>query len=71
MDIESHARDQLGARLVGTYPDAEALFRSFGADLSVVSLEPRTAPPVIADLFARRQPRARRETRLPAVGRVR
>ena len=47
-DIESHARDQLGARLVGTFPDAEALFGSFEADLSIVSLEPRTAPPAIA-----------------------
>lgn len=47
-DIESHAREHLGQRLAGTYPDAEALFGSFAADLSIVSLEPRTAPPAIA-----------------------
>lgn len=47
-DIESHAREQLGERYAGTHPDAEALFGSFAADLSIVSLEPRTAPPAIA-----------------------
>ena len=47
-DIESHAQTHLGARLVGTYPDAESLFAAFQPDLTIVSLEPRTAPQAIA-----------------------
>ena len=47
-DIEAHARTHLGARLVSTHPDAESLFDAFQADLAIVSLEPRTAPPAIA-----------------------
>ena len=47
-DIESHARAHLGTRLVGVYPDADALFAAFQPELTVVSLEPRTAPATIA-----------------------
>lgn len=47
-DIEAHARDHLGARVAGTYPDAGALCAAFRPDLSIVSLEPRAAPPAIA-----------------------
>ena len=47
-DIESHAQAHLGTRLVGVYPDADALFAAFQPELTVVSLEPRTAPATIA-----------------------
>ncbi len=47
-DIETHAQAHLGARLVGTFADTDSLFAAFQPDLAIVSLEPRTAPPVIA-----------------------
>ena len=47
-DIEAHAREHLGTRIAGTYPDADALFAAFQPDLTIVSLEPSTAPPIIA-----------------------
>ena len=47
-DIQAHAQAHLGDRLMGTYTDPDALFAAFQPDLTIVSLEPRTAPPAIA-----------------------
>ncbi len=47
-DVAALAESQLGDRLVGIFPNADALLAGFQPDLSIVSLEPRTAPGAIA-----------------------
>ena len=52
-DIEAHAREQLGDRLLGAFPDVEALYASCQPQLAIVSLEPRAAPAAIAACLSR------------------
>lgn len=47
-DVAAHAQTHLGSRVAGTYADTESLFGTFQPDLTIVSLEPRTAPAAIA-----------------------